>query len=256
MKRDVPHLAFAFNFTDIPEGYRLDAMRRTFPRIDRFTVYSRMERELYAETFGIPIERLIFMRWGVAPPIVTPKPRRIPAAYVVSLGGEARDYATLLEAARLVPKIRFLLIVRPHSLEGLDVPENVEVHVNMPWNEAWSLVWHAEAALVPLRSARTPNGHVTIVGGMHIGKAQVITHSAGIRDYAEHERTALLVPPHDPVAFSRAVERLMDDAPLRERIGRAAQSFAAEHCNESVTIEMFRQQLIQLTADYPHASLV
>jgi glycosyltransferase involved in cell wall biosynthesis len=246
-KRDVPHLAFAFNFTDIPEGYRLEAMRRAFVHTDRFTVYSCMERELYAETFGVPIDRFIFSRWGVGSPLPVPGVRTISRPYVAAIGGEARDYATLCEAARRLPRVQFALVVRPHSLDGIDVPDNVETQVNLPWTEAWSLVWHAEAALVPLRSSRTPNGHVTIVGGMHLGKAQVITDSAGIRDYAEDGQTALLVPPHDPDAIARAVERLLDDGPLRERIGRSAQVFAAEHCNETVTVETFRQQLIELT---------
>ncbi len=246
-RRKVPHLAFAFNFTDIPSGYRLDAMRRAFAHTDRFTVYSHMERQLYAETLGISIDRFVFSRWGVGSPLPIPGPRTVPNPYVAAIGGEARDYATLCKAARRLPRVRFVLVVRPHSLDGLEVPENVEVHVNLPWNDAWSLVLHAEAALVPLRSNRTPNGHVTIVGGMHLGKAQVITNSAGIRDYAENEKTALLVPPHDPVALADAVERLFDDRVLRERLGRAAQSFAAEYCNEAVTVETFRQQLLKLT---------
>jgi glycosyltransferase involved in cell wall biosynthesis len=247
-RRDVPHLAFAFNFTDIPRGYRLDAMRRAFAHTERFTVYSNMERELYAETFDIPIERLIFSRWGVGSPLPVPGPRRIAGSYVAAIGGEARDYATLCEAARRLPKVRFVLVVRPHSLEGLDVPDNVAIHINLPWNDAWSLIRYAEAALVPLRSAQTPNGHVTIVGGMHLGKAQVITDSVGIRDYAENEKTALLVPAKDPAAFAHAVERLIGDPALRGQLGRAAQGFAAEHCNEAVTVEMFRSQLIELTS--------
>src|SRR6476646_4667213 len=32
-RRDVPHLAFAFNFTDFPESYRLHAMQRAFRQI-------------------------------------------------------------------------------------------------------------------------------------------------------------------------------------------------------------------------------
>lgn len=246
-RRDVPHLAFAFNFTDIPAGYRLEAMRRAFARTERFTVYSQMERELYAETFGIPTERFIFMRWGVGPPLVTPGPRTFEGSYVAAIGGEARDYATLAEAARRLPRVRFVLVVRPHSLEGITIPDNVQVRVNLPWDEAWSLVWHADAALVPLRSGRTPNGHVTIVGGMHIGKAQVITDSAGIRDYVENEKTALLVPPGDSAALAGAIERLLDEPELRERLGRAARLFASEHCNETVPVEAFRRQLIELT---------
>jgi glycosyltransferase involved in cell wall biosynthesis len=248
LSRTVPHLAFAFNFTDIPAGYRLDAMRRAFAHTDRFIVYSHIERELYSRTFGVPADRFVFMRWGIAPPISLPNPRTIDRAYVAALGGEARDYATLCEAARRLPAVPFVLIVRPHSLKGLDIPGNVEVHVNLPWQDAWSLVWHAEAALVPLRSSRTPNGHVTIVGGMHIGKAQVITKSAGILDYVEDGKTALLAPPQDGAAFAEAIERLLDDAALRRRLEHSAQSFAAEFCTEDVTVEAFRQQLIELTA--------
>jgi glycosyltransferase involved in cell wall biosynthesis len=246
LSREVPHLAFAFNFTDIPSGYRLDAMRRAFAHTDRFFVYSRMERDLYSRIFDVPTDRFVFMRWGVAPPISIPDPRTIDRPYVAALGGEARDYATLCEAARRLPAVRFVMIVRPHSLTGLNVPGNVDVRVNLPWQEAWSLVWHAEAALIPLRSSRTPNGHVTVVGGMHIGKAQVITDSVGIQDYAEDGKTALLVRPQNAAAFAAAIERLLDDAALRDRLGRSAQRFASEHCTEDVTVEAFRQQLFEL----------
>ena len=62
-RRDVPHLAFAFNFTDIPQGQRLGAMQRAFRSIERMVVYSQMERSLYSERFGVPIDRFSFMRW-------------------------------------------------------------------------------------------------------------------------------------------------------------------------------------------------
>ena len=83
--------------------------------------------------------------------------------------------------------------------------------------------------------------------GVVFPQTEIGNDTAVIRDYAEDGRTALLVPPHDPVAIAGAVERLLDDGPLRERLGRSAQVFAAEHCNEMVTVETFRQQLIELT---------
>lgn len=244
--RDVPHLAFAFNFTEFSQGFRLAAMTRAFGRIDRFVVYSQMERELYANRFGVPVDRFTFMRWGVAPPLASPGPRTIAPPYVVALGGEARDFATLCEAARRLPHIRFVLIVRPRSLEGIEVPGNVAVHVNLPFAEAWSIVWHAEVALVPLRSEQTPNGLVTLVGGMHIGKAQVVTASAGVLDYVEDGKTALLVPARDGAAFAAAIERLVDEPALRDQLGRQAKAFAARNCSEAVTVEGVRALLAEL----------
>lgn len=246
-RRDVPHLAFAFNFTDFPGGYRLRAMQRAFARTDKFVVYSQMERGLYSETFGVPVERFSFMRWGVAPPIATPGPRMIRRPYVAALGGEARDFATLCEAARRLRRVQFVLIVRPSSLQGIAVPDNVAVHVNLPFADAWSLVWHADAALIPLRSEQTPNGLVTLVGGMHLGKAQVVTQSAGLSDYVEDGETALLVPARNAEAFAHAVERLVDEPALRSDVGRSAQAFAAEHCSEAVTVDSFRELVVELT---------
>jgi len=246
-RREVPHLAFAFNFTDIPQGQRLRAMQRAFRSIDRMVVYSQMERSLYSERFGVPIDRFSFMRWGVAPPITEPRPRSSEKPYVAALGGEARDFTTLCEAARRLPHIAFVLIVRPSSLEGVAVPDNVTVHVNLPFADAWSLVWHAAAALIPLRSEQTPNGLVTLVGGMHLGKAQVVTASAGLSDYVEDGKSALLVPARDSGAFAAAIERLIDDPTLREGIGERARAFAAVHCSEAVTVEGFRQLVVELT---------
>jgi len=246
-RREVPHLAFAFNFTDIPQGQRLRAMQRAFRSIDRMVVYSQMERSLYSERFGVPIDRFSFMRWGVGPPIARPGARTIGMPYVAALGGEARDFATLCEAARRLPHIAFVLIVRPSSLEGVAVPDNVTVHVNLPFADAWSLVWHAAAALIPLRSEQTPNGLVTLVGGMHLGKAQVVTASAGLSDYVEDGKTALLVPARDSGAFAAAIERLIDDPTLRAGIGERARAFADAHCSETVTVEGFRELVVELT---------
>lgn len=242
-----PHLAWSFNFTDLPGGRRLAAMRASFARIDRFIVFSTMERALYADLFGIPVERFRFVPWGVSAPIIQPQARAIDAPYVAALGGEARDYELLCQAARALPHVRFVIVARPHSLQSTIVPDNVQLFFNLPFAEAWSIVWHSEVAVIPLRDARTPNGHVTLVGSMHLGKAQVVTDSAGVRDYIHDGETGLLAAAHDADAFAAAITRLLDDPSLRTRIGGNARAFAAAHCSEAATIEAFRAQLVELT---------
>ena len=244
-RRQLPHLAMSFNFTDLPPPRRFAMMRRGFRNIDRFVVFSRMERELYSGLFDIPIEKLDFLHWGVRPPLTEPLRRVIPDRYFVTMGGEARDYETLLAAARLLPAVRFVFIVRPWSLVGMNVPDNVQVFINLPWEEAWSYVWHAEAALLPLRSSQTPNGHVTIVGGMHIGKAHVVTRSIGITDYATDGETALLVDERSPKQFAQSIQRMMDEPEMVRRFGNAARDFALANCTEQVTADYFRDYLVQ-----------
>lgn len=236
-------LAFAFNFTDIPDGPQAARMRRSFARIDSFAVFSTLERSLYAQHFDIPIERLDLVLWGANPPIDEASPRAIPEPYVVALGGEARDYATFAAAARLSPERTFVAITRPWSLEGVTLPPNLRHFINLPWKEAWSLVQHADAAVVPLRDDLAPNGMVTFVGAMHLGKAQIVTRSAGLADYAIDGETALITPPRDALAMKAALDRLLGDDALRARIGAASRAFAAARCSEQATIAWFQDFL-------------
>ncbi|CAN5556412.1 glycosyltransferase family 4 protein [soil metagenome] len=64
---------------------------------------------------------------------------------------------------------------------------------------------------------------------MSQGKPVVASDIGGNPDMVEHERTGLLVPPGDVPALRSAMERLAQDATLRERLGRAAQVSAGHY---------------------------
>ena len=249
VKRKIFHLAFAFNFTDLPTGRGKWFMRRSFRYVDRFVIFSTMEKQLYGEYFGIPADKFERIAWGVARPIELPGPRLIEEPYVVSMGSEARDYATFLEAARAMKDKVFILIVRPHNLSGLQLPPNVKVFTSLPWKEAWNWVYHSALVVIPLRSAATPNGHVTLVGGMHLGKAHVVTDSNGVADYVTHNETALLVPTGDAVAMQTAIELLLNNPGLANRLGTAAKTFAEVNCSEGVTADFFARFLDRMFPD-------
>jgi glycosyltransferase involved in cell wall biosynthesis len=56
---------------------------------------------------------------------------------------------------------------------------------------------------------------------MACGCAVAATDCGGIREYAEHEVTALLSAPHDPGALARNIVRLLDDDNLRQKLAKA-----------------------------------
>jgi hypothetical protein len=242
-KGPAKHLAFSFNFTDLPAGTRKALMTRGFKQVDAFAVFTDAEQGLYAETFGIDRSRFLRAPWGVAPPVSAPQPRKIEGDYFAALGGEARDYAVLCEAAQACPDLKFVAVARPHNFEGLGPPNNLTVLFNLPFEEAWGIVQHAKAALIPLRSRETPCGLVTLVGGMHLGKAQIVTDAAGAADYVKDGQCGLLVPAGDADALAAAIRRLNQDPALAARIGAAAQTFASAHCSEADTVKFFTASL-------------
>ncbi|MEO1135398.1 MAG: glycosyltransferase [Pseudomonadota bacterium] len=237
------HLAFSFNFTDLPTGLRKALMQRAFDKVDAFAVFTDAEQELYPDYFRIDRSKFLRAPWGVAPPLNSEQSRIIEGDYFAALGGEARDYKVLCDVARALPEIRFVAVARPHNFAGLMPPENLDVRFNLPFDAAWGVVQHAKAALIPLRSRQTPCGLVTLVGAMHLGKAQIVTNAAGTGEYLRHEETGILVPAGDADAFVAAVARLDQDPALASRLGAAAKAYAGDHCGETATLRFFANLL-------------
>lgn len=239
-KGSAKHLAFSFNFTDLPTGLRFQLMSRAFRKVDGLAVFTNAEKKLYHDYFGLSNKALLSAPWGVSAPLQSAPPRpAIAGPYFAALGGEARDYLTLCEVAKLCPDLQFVAIARPHNLHGLDPPANLALHFNLPFEEAWATIWHSTATLLPLRSRDTPCGLVTLIGTMHLGKAQVVTEAAGVGEYVKNEQTGLLVPPRDAAAMASAVKRLHANESLREQLGIKAKEQASTQYCESATVDFF-----------------
>ena len=69
---------------------------------------------------------------------------------------------------------------------------------------------------------------VTCLEAMAHGKPVVASAVGGLLDLVVDGETGLLVPPRDPAALRRALERLLSDPELRRRLGAAARERARE----------------------------
>ena len=85
----------------------------------------------------------------------------------------------------------------------------------------------AGAAVVACPSRREGFG-VTCLEAMAHGKPVVASAVGGLLDLVVDGETGLLVPPRDPAALRRALERLLSDPELRRRLGAAARERARE----------------------------
>jgi len=101
-------------------------------------------------------------------------------------------------------------------------------------------------------SSRYEGGSFAPLEAMRAGIPVVLTDVVGNRDTVEHGRSGFLVPPDDPSTLAAAIQRLLDDAELRRRVGEEGQARVAacfdvrlmadrlEHLYKSVVSERAR----------------
>ena len=243
-RRRSAHLAYSFNYTALPTGRRRSAEARALRTIDRFAVFSNVERTLYAEHFDIPPERIDMLHWGVQPPQLAPDERPVVAGhYICAVGGQGRGYGVLAEAMRRLPNIKAVIVSTPEAVHGLNVPANVDVRLNTTLAEANNIIAHSGFMVLPLRDGEVPCGHVTLVSAMHLGKAIVATSSAGISDYLQDGVTGRLAHAGDSHALATQIEECVADPVQRDLMGERGRQFARAHCMEDNVVDYFHGYL-------------
>jgi glycosyltransferase involved in cell wall biosynthesis len=162
--------------------------------------------------------------------------RVVPTGVAIPEGvGEPGE--TVLFAGRLSPEkgiVEFLAATEgmPRTIVGagpVDVPEGVgAVDEVGPYYE--------RAAVVVVPSRREGYGMVVREAMAH-GRAVVATDVGGLRDAVDDEVNGLLVPPGDVAALRTAIERLLGDRELRDRLGAAAREKALREWSADVVAD-------------------
>jgi glycosyltransferase involved in cell wall biosynthesis len=80
-----------------------------------------------------------------------------------------------------------------------------------------------DVAVLP--SYREAQG-LAILEAMSLRRPVVATNVGGVPEMVEHERSGLLVPPHDAPELARAIVRLLTDHPLADTLARAGHDLA------------------------------
>lgn len=227
------HLAFSFNFTELPNKKTTAAMKNSFERIDKFVVYSEYEKKLYSEYFDIPFNKFEMLHWAMEKPSYDARFSIMDDEYFCAIGGEGRDYKTLLAAFSKLNDKKLVIVTRPHAMTGLEIPSNVIVLYNIPASECWAIAKKSKAVVIPLRDKYTPCGHITLVGAMQLGKAIISSVSKGTEDYLIHNENSLLVENNNSSDLAEAINILDGNDEIRNRIEQNASVFA----NDKFTLD-------------------
>lgn len=208
----VPHLAFSFNFTSLPGKLQRVRMVNAFSRVDQFCVYTQFEAGLYADAFDIDPQRFKPVNWTqTTPEVATGVCPQFKSPYVAAVGGEARDFTTLVSVARRLPDLNFVVIARPTAALA-DAPPNMTILFNIPGPVCWQIAAGAEAVLVPLIGPDTCCGHVTLVSARLLALPIITTASRGTQSYTDGFAGTMVVPHADPDAFAGAILAIRENS--------------------------------------------
>jgi glycosyltransferase involved in cell wall biosynthesis len=93
---------------------------------------------------------------------------------------------------------------------------------------------------------------LTLVEALLAGSAIVGTPAGGIPEVVRHEVTGLLARDEDPLSLADQIERLLTDAPLRDRLIGAGQQYALETFSPEVAVGRFLEFYHVLAHDQPN----
>lgn len=259
----VPHLVHVeHNTRERYTRWRLAQTRWLAQRTSRIVGCSEGVRQALLE-MGMPPERTIAIPNGIrlepfAEAGARPLAGRIPGIVMVSRISRQKDHQTLIRAVALLRDRGLsppLLFAGAGKRQHRDPLERLTAELGLGHqiqflglcrNVPELLLTHRIAVL----STHYEGMPLALIEGMAAGCAVVGSAVPGVREVIDHEVDGLLVPESDAVALADALERLLRDPALAERLGASAQEVVArEYTRERMGARY--EQLFQTLASEP-----
>jgi len=103
-----------------------------------------------------------------------------------------------------------------------------------------ALVEILNACTVSLITSQSETQSMTLLQSMACGLPVVAVRAGGLPEYVHHEETGLLTEARDPSAIATALDRLLRDPALAERLSHAGQAHVARYAPEAIAESFVR----------------
>ncbi|MBI3345402.1 MAG: glycosyltransferase [Gammaproteobacteria bacterium] len=144
-----------------------------------------------------------------------------------------KGHCYLIEAfAKLADEHTWLVIVgdgpQREALKKQIAERDLDDRIIMAGNQHDVLPWLQAMDIFVLPSYANEGVPQALVQAMLCALPVITTSVGSIQEAVQHEQTGLIVEPKNPQALAGAMERLLSDASLRQRLGEAARRYAQE----------------------------
>jgi glycosyltransferase involved in cell wall biosynthesis len=248
-----PRVVAVYQLPRPPVSRRQREMKRVTSRgVDRHVgVGERTSREV-EELVGLPQGSVITIHNGVpdGSPRSAESPRPGPLIGALGRLEPQKGFDVLIRALVEIERGNLVLIGEGSERASLEeLARRLGVDDRVDWigwsDDARSYLETFDVFAFPSRFEGFP---LAVLEALLAQRAVVATDVGSVSEAVRHEETGLVVPADDPRALAAAVRRLLDDAPLRRRLGERGrclvlQRFTADHMTrafESLYDELLR----------------
>lgn len=179
---------------------------------------------------------------------------------------EVKGTRYLIEAfskiAQSIPDLRLVLIgdgPERRSLETLARLRRIESRIDFLGSQSHIevMAWMRKAKVLVLPGVQTVSGRVEGLGMVLLeaaatGVPMIGSHLGGIPEVVLHRQTGLLVTPRDVDSLAQAIEEVMGDSALRQRMGMAARLHIERHFDihrQTERLEDFYDQALRMPSE-------
>lgn len=185
---------------------------------------SSWEPRRNAELFGVDPVRFVFLPWplsfdGDELPAYSSRGRRVLAS-----GRSLCDWPTVFAAAEDQAWDLEIVCTKDDlpKVNRLNTVAAAQVRHDIPLQEHRDLVGEVAVYLLALEEAEVSSGQIRVMDAVRGGTPLAAARVKGLADYVHDGETALQFPPGDTLAARQAVNRLLSDRELSERLRRTA----------------------------------
>ena len=127
--------------------------------------------------------------------------------YFFSGGIANRDFETIINVARELREIKFVIVCDRERLTGIEIPENIEVRNNIPKEEYYRLMSNAKASIILLKKDKA-SGLINICKSIQQGVICISskTESAGM--YFSDENNRFLISIGDGMMLQERIKEI------------------------------------------------
>jgi glycosyltransferase involved in cell wall biosynthesis len=198
-----------------------------------FIVFSDAERGNLVDVVGIPFARVhkVLYRDRIDEFRVGCEPE---GDYIFTGGYSNRDYRTFFTAVAALSDDRVVAVASALSDVG-DAPPNVEVRLDISWEDFERLVSRCALLVLPLRAGGEASGQNVLFRGIRHDRPIVATRHDSLVGYLGDDYPGF-VPANDPQELRRAIDRGLRDDAFRQALIEGVQG-ASQRFREQEQVE-------------------